>query len=563
MTSNRQRTDIAPAAVMASCHRTRVLPELFQHIALFLPSSLDMASFLTALPASLRTPALESLYQLHRAVAQSRLYFPKSDPTYPRRVHLWPNLVLPRYIAEAEIAVWIEKVMVLYPVVEVQHVAVPLPYPLLPTTKLAFDYPIYPHELELVLRHWKDRAISILLLISDNGQPHRGMTMDATIDVILRALQSLPALRQLELSWFGASMPLRFPRVLYAMTTSPITKVDFRDCHVEWDQAMVVTLAHWLTTKPLVSLVLPKTSMHVGSLPLLRAALWASRTLRSLYVSQANVVLELLSAPFRLPPTLQSLTLKPCRYVDLPTLLAALDKSQLTTLQLGFAPAPPLTSTPAIATLLEVTLPGMSRLTKLRLDRIPISPVGSNALAIILPRLVEIVLKDNVLLDMGVLVLVSALPRCKKLQKLRLSKQGCTDTSAMALARLLPLCPELRELDLSENCIQCPGAMALSAAIACLDDLCLSSNEVGPDGAVALVQAMAQNASTALMTWLLLDFNPLGEEGVLSVIDVVAASAHRFGHIDLRCTVEDPIEIATCEAAIEAMPYHEWCWWDA
>ncbi|OQR84291.1 hypothetical protein ACHHYP_13542 [Achlya hypogyna] len=548
------RNSAAPAAVMASRNHSRILPELLQHIALFLPTADDMRAFLEALPKHVLSGALFSLLCLHKAVAENRLYFPKTDPTYPRRVHLWPNLVLPRCIEDAQITKWIENVMLLYPIVEVQHVAVPLPYPLLPTTKLAFDYPIYPHELELILHHWKDRAVSILLLISDNGQPHRGMTMDSTVDVILRALHTLPALRQLELSWFGASLPLRFPSVLDAMAASPITKVDFRDCHVDWDADMVATLTKWVATKPLVSLLLPKTSMDGPSLSALCRALEASQSLQTIFVSQAAVVFKLMQSPFQLPTQLLSLTIKPVRYADLRNLMTALESCRLQKLALGFPPWPPIDEVDDISRLLTQTLPGLRRLTTLRLDRIPISPVGCNALASILPQLHELVLKDNSLLDMGVLVLVSALPQCRKLQRLRLSKQGCTDTGAMALARVVPHCADLRDLDLSDNRIGCLGATALSSAVQHLDDLSLSDNEIGPDGAVALVRAMGCSPKTALMTWLLLDFNPLGKAGVMGVINAVLSSPHRFGHVDLRCTVEDPTDIIACED--KAKPSH-------
>ncbi|OQS03077.1 hypothetical protein THRCLA_04608 [Thraustotheca clavata] len=552
-----KRNQIVPGAVKRSTMNEKLIPELLQQIALFLPTACDMFVYLEAIPSSYRTEALQSLLNLYFAVYHGRLYFPKTDPTYPRRVHLWPNLVLPSKLNQPDIAHWVEKIMVLYPVVEVHHVVVPLPYPLLPNTKLSFDYPIYPKELELVLTHWRERAISILLLISDNGR-----VMDGTIDGIVLALQELPALRRLELSWFGESISQKFPQVLDAIKLSSITKVDFSDCHVDWDESNVHTFVDWIKTKPIKSIVFPKTTIHRQSLPLLGQALLASRSLRSLYIANQAVVTELMKEKHRFPFQLTSLMLKPCAFTAIPNLVYALQNTPLSTLKLYFEHTA-VWNEEQVNQLTVETIPKLVRLRHLRIDRLPITPLSSSAFSLMLPRLVDLCLKENSLYDIGVLVLVSALPHCKKLQSLRLSKQSCTNVSAFALEKMIPKCPSLRELDLSGNRISSAGATALSGVVTSLEDLILSENDIGSDGAVALVRAMGTSAKTALSTWLLLDLNPLEKAGVMEVINAVTSSPYRYGHIDLRCTVDDPQEIVDCERAIEALPCREWCWWDA
>ncbi|KAJ8607619.1 hypothetical protein CTAYLR_005759 [Chrysophaeum taylorii] len=126
--------------------------------------------------------------------------------------------------------------------------------------------------------------------------------------------------------------------------------------------------------------------------------------------------------------------------------------------------------------------------------------------------------------DEGATAISSTLETNTTLRELYLASSNIGNAGALAISKMLETNNALRELCLFRNSIECEDAAALSAALKAikappppLEVLYLGENNVGEDGAKA-VSEMLLNSSTTLNK-LDLSSNEIGDEGAVALLD--------------------------------------------
>ncbi|EQC24849.1 hypothetical protein SDRG_17258, partial [Saprolegnia diclina VS20] len=209
---------------------------------------------------------------------------------------------------------------------------------------------------------------------------------------------------------------------------------------VAWLFQVPVTSFAWLDPEPCHSKELSPAARRLAT------ALAASRTLRTLDLSQSTILLEaFVQRP--LPRTLRALRIE---YPHAPSLYTTQLKSQLATariasLDLSWHPSP---------NVLMLLGPNLAQLTTLNLSHCYLMIRGSRALSPLLPTLralQHLVLSANDLFDDGIVAILPGLVGCSALETLCLDRNQLTDKSLAATVKTCRLCKQLRHIDLSDN----------------------------------------------------------------------------------------------------------------
>ncbi|KDO20369.1 hypothetical protein SPRG_13751 [Saprolegnia parasitica CBS 223.65] len=204
-------------------------------------------------------------------------------------------------------------------------------------------------------------------------------------------------------------------------------------------QVPVMSFA-WIDAEPYHSAVLSPAATRLA------AALAASRTLRTINLSQSKMLLEAcVQRP--LPRTLRTLRIE---YPHAPTsyttqLKAQLAAARVMSLDLSWHPST------SVVTLLG---PNLAQLTTLNLSHCYLMIQGSRAVGPLLPTLralQHLILSANDLFDDGITAILPGLVGCSALESLRLDRNQLTDRSLAATVKTCRLCKRLRHIDLSDN----------------------------------------------------------------------------------------------------------------
>ncbi|OQR84295.1 hypothetical protein ACHHYP_13540 [Achlya hypogyna] len=535
-----------------------LLPELFQRVAEFVMTSKDMLAFLEALPAAWLSEPLRALAGLYRAVRSRRLIVPEGDPLYPNHVRLWPELLMPTTLQDPQWQEWVEKVTVLHPIVcvDTAHNSLDLPYEMPPSTKLKLLEVSSPEQLKAALERWGRRVASIELDFALEPEPSMDPRWSpSNIERFCYAITILPVLRELDMIWHYAPTAKQQLQLVQALGASSITNVVIEYVHsrVEWAKPVVMAFAAWLRAQPVEYIKIDGLWLNEECLGLLCAAFSSSTSLKELDLRFGSLPSGLFASRARLPTQLQSLGMEVVLYNDLPAISATITGANLLGLNLSFEDELPETPDACVAFLQALTT--LSKLRRLELTPFVVPPAGFSILAGLLPQLMFLDLEASDLFDEGVLALAEVLPRCTRLEVLRLVDQDCTYVSAMALAEVVPQCKALKILDLPGNRIGSIGAHALARVFRHLDAVDLSGNWIGFDGAMALSRVIPE---TCHMDALGLHDNPFGIDGALAIIAALEGCTYREGKLHLGDTVETPEELEECRTAAQRIPDLAW-----
>ncbi|KDO21673.1 hypothetical protein SPRG_13011 [Saprolegnia parasitica CBS 223.65] len=461
---------------MAATIERRLAPDVVQAIATFLSDADDLFALLTALPPCLLTDALTSLLAL--------------SATTPRR-HLWPttNGLLASLRDHMDRVQNVARCMVLYPIVTLHDLDDAWLVPLGPATSVRITIALPQHVA--IAASLSPRINSIDLCFAHDVHLLDCSFSARDVEQLCTWLPTLPHLVRVRI---GSTASMH--SVLAAVLVSRATELEL-EMALGDPFASTMALTTWLERGDATALTI------TASVPLmctneLLLALVSLRRLRSLRLEATSLSQQLCRLDHPWPTSLRSLHLafgnthNLCklahRLVTCPR-LSSLTLSASRSTMLG----------PMHRVVCEA-LPALSRLRSLTLTSWHLTPSCMLSLVTeVVPRLHQLCLDDNDLMDDDAAVLASILSRGTSLCSLRLVRQGVSDTVALALAGALPMCHTLRQLYVGGNRIGSMGAIALvQARPASLRLLALNKNPLSSGGILDMAQAAARRQNWPL-----------------------------------------------------------------
>ncbi|OQS06651.1 hypothetical protein THRCLA_01324 [Thraustotheca clavata] len=567
-----------------------LVPELFELIAQYLSEQYDMAMLLWALPPQLLSKPLKALQQLFLA-----LYCGKLGPLgigTTDSITLWPKLNLPRPVDDIQVIHWIGESLELYPHVELEWVVKELSIP--QTTKVTAKL-VNVVDIPIAMTLWPSCLTTLCIDILSTWKNDDVLGLCSGIEL-------LPSLEKFDVTW---KLPEDlFLTLLKAVSESSITKIAYhfdRDRGMVWNEEMVEEFALWLGSKKVLSAEFQYIRILEAPMPKFCRALLGSLDLTSLTVSDGTLARDLFYYG-RLAPQLKTLIVHDAHYAGLPT---------ITRLELTFRMSE-RRKDENISHFVAKTLPSLTKLRVVDLPHFAMTPTAYPGLIELAPQLEELNLESGQVKTLDeVLALAATLPKCHRLNTLKLCTPVCGERGAAAIASgladcrllehltlrgcrvgakgaatiagVLSSCPKLVELNLSSSEIGSDGATAIAIALRhckSLKQLHLKMNGIESRGAVALSYVLPQLHVVDLglnhidkegaivigkvlpycvhLTWLSLHFNPLGLQGVSAIIAGTTMSSYRCGRVGVSYSVDNEAETQLCSQAIDRLLYPDW-----
>ncbi|EQC36357.1 hypothetical protein SDRG_06462 [Saprolegnia diclina VS20] len=449
-------TQLTGAAV--DMYRRRVMllsPELLEAIATYLPSE-GMTAFLAALPEQMRTPVLQLIATLSKALGLEVV---------------WPTLNLAILTQLANANDVIAQLLTVNPRLSVMvyglpHVPVvatpPRTWPRLDHISISLTMKkraILPRVLatlqEVLLANASLRSIDVhFAVLRSQSSTSQSNALSALVDLLV----SMKSVTKLSL------------RAIY--------KVRFPDAAAE-------ALAAWIEATPLTSLTL--NNFYELS-P--RQRYWLKPTLVALALP--NTDLQLGNSGCPMSRHLTHLDLRLSGSSPMQSVAGVFVQSPLQSLHLCLSSTATDSDMHATQHFLEVDLPHLHQLLTLRLTNVRLSTTHCLTLAPLVPRYAHLSLTSNKMGDTGVLALAPFLRHTLQLETLALVGQGFGDVGASTLSTALVHTTRLSTLDLRRNAIEVDGAAALSSLLGHLPRLAewrIGNNPLGASGVAALLHA--------------------------------------------------------------------------
>ncbi|EQC42327.1 hypothetical protein SDRG_00066 [Saprolegnia diclina VS20] len=515
-----------------------------QHVAEYIRDTKDMTAFLAALPEPHQSAPLRALGVLLSAVRDRR--FPQLDTNGSTMSELSSRLLVPDCITEDyDLRRAIATYASMAPRVPVAAKMSPW-FCIPPQAQLEVATVQTRDELAYVTTHWSHQAVTLRVELGE-----------LVVDDVCRALQALPQLRCLDLTWPVSASVTQQAALFSNLMSSNVEELHLcynKGSSAPWTKAVVDAFVAWTSSAVIKTLSLVRLCVAPGDAPVLAAALLGSKSLRSLHVEYGKVPRALFALGQRLPSQLTALTTYLDADCNVDGFLETISGSSLRTLEVAVTTR----LSPKTTTRLCRVISSLTHLRHLGLwGALDLRPSAMTWLSQCLQQLATLRLRGTSVCDTGAMLLAMALPTCVRLQELCLFNQSCTHVAAKALAAAIPACPTLKVLDMSFNELGSVGLLALLPIMRCLDSLALRGSGIDDDGANVLCRMMHD---TDHLRKLNLSANPLSTAAVLWVIRAVAESFVRDGVVDLREIVNDENDLNECwDFARETLPYSSWC----